>query len=424
MLDKKSIYNIAFNVIDYCGNIAKGNSNYSEYFSPNNIRRLIISPDVVRAEFYISVPNIGLMKQVNIPSSMLQQLEYMEGYVPIVQIIATERICSSIEEIVFLINSNDGQTRLGPQEYDFASLVTSYNRRSGDLLDTIKKRYVRLRYITIANISMNQFMSLKRDKSTVIGELSPMQGVSEIKKIHDEEDWYKHWGNPAAAKTYPTMDAVGGHLHNFFQDYIKKVVALEKQKSIDDYKSKRYDADKKRFETELKRFEVIVKLRNRLRKVINEHGYISGVSKGLNFLDVPELIEYPDMKPYPSVKPKGNMNLGEVYKFNEEAIKTYTKEFVRVFATSFILMLHEFMTQYPVTFRTMTHGAETTVVVPNEVLTQASELSRQGYTLDGTSIMASVVNICYLTCLFFVEKASPKFSPSFITRSFWEGVIK
>ena len=87
-------------------------------------------------------------------------------------------------------------------------------------------------------------------------------------------------------------------------------------------------------------------------------------------------------------------------------------------------MLHEFMTQYPVTFRTMTHSAETTVVVPNEVLTQASELSRQGYTLDGTSIMASVVNICYLTCLFFVEKASPKFSPSFITRSFWEGVIK
>lgn len=424
MLDKKSIYNIAFNVIDYCGNIAKGNSNYSEYFSPNNIRRLIISPDVVRAEFYISVPNIGLMKQVNIPSSMLQQLEYMEGYVPIVQIIATERICSSIEEIVFLINSNDGQTRLGPQEYDFASLVTSYNRRSGDLLDTIKKRYVRLRYITIANISMNQFMSLKRDKSTVIGELPPMQGVSEIKKIHDEEDWYKHWGNPAAAKTYPTMDAVGGHLHNFFQDYIKKVVALEKQKSIDDYKNKRYDADKKRFETELKRFEVIIKLRNRLRKVINEHGYISGVSKGLNFLDVPELIEYPDMKPYPNVKPKGNMNLGEVYKFNEEAIKTYTKEFVRVFATSFILMLHEFMTQYPVTFRTMTHSAETTVVVPNEVLTQASELSRQGYILDGTSIMASVVNICYLTCLFFVEKASPKFSPSFITRSFWEGVIK
>lgn len=125
MLDKKSIYNIAFNVIDYCGNIAKGNSNYSEYFSPNNIRRLIISPDVVRAEFYISVPNIGLVKQVNIPSSMLQQLEYMEGYVPIVQIIATDRICSSIEEIVFLINSNDGQTRLGPQEYDFASLVTS-----------------------------------------------------------------------------------------------------------------------------------------------------------------------------------------------------------------------------------------------------------------------------------------------------------
>lgn len=424
MLDKKSIYNIAFNVIDYCGNIAKGGSSYSEYFSPNNIRRLIISPDVVRAEFYISVPNVGMMKQVNIPSSMLQQLEYMEGYVPIVQIIATERICSSIEEIVFLINSNDGQTQLGPQEYDFASLVTSYNRRSGDLLDTIKKRYVRLRYITIANISMNQFMSLKRDKNMVVGELPPMLGVSEIKKIHDEADWYKRWGNPAAAKTYPTMDAVGGHLHNFFQDYIQKVVAQEKQRGIDDFKNKRYEADKKRFEAELKRFEAVIKLRNRLKKILNEYGYISGVSQRLAFLDVPELIEYPDMKPYPNIKPQGSMNLGEVYKTNIESIKTYINEFVGEFASSFIIMLHEFMSQYPVTFRTMTHGAETTVIVPGKVLAQARQLSSQGYTLDGTSIMATVVNVCYLTCLFFVEKASPKFSPSFITKSFWEGVIR
>ena len=422
-INGKYIYNLAFKAIDYCGNIEKGVTAYNEYFSPNNIRRLIISPDAVLAEFYVSVPGIGASKLVRLPSRMLSEVENLPDYMPIVQVISTSRICSSIEEIIFLVRSNDGQVTLGAKEYDLSSLVNSFQRKSKDLPETIRQRYVRLRDLVVISCSFDQFRSIQRGRDDLIGELACIRGCADVYMIHSEADWYARWGTSGAAKAYPRMDGVGGHLYNYFARSIEKRRKAEKVKSIEDYKNQRYREAKEEFEKVYEKLYCIAKMSAKLRELAQTYGFTEGISIDIPKISFEPLFDVEELKDYPKVVnvPAG-MNLGEIYRENTKVCQKMLHYAVVRASERLIESLVYLSQEYELTAKVILGGREIRVIVPPDLKPAADRLSEKCHcTIIGKNILGSYQEFCRLICLFFLNKSATDFKVKYTTAEFWEG---
>ena len=427
-MDGKSMYNQAFGVVDYCKDIEK-NRNYSEYFSPNNIRRLIISPDTVLAQFYISVPNVGKEKAVNIPSGMLNQVEILEDYVPIVQIISTERICSSIEEIVFVTFSNDGRVQLGGKEYAFESLIRNFNNKSGDLLETIKKRYVRLHDIILFKGSFNQFRQLEQannDRKNLISEWKGIKESSEIKFIHNDADWYTKWGSPAAAKTYPRMDGEGGHLYKHFANYIAYMKKQSEAAGLEAFKKERYGAIAEEFKKEFDIFSKLTKMSVKLQKYIDAYGFTANIQHNWKGYAKPQFYKCDLLGDYPKqIDMENGGSEGDLYKKNKEIAHKAISGLIYNLSENYIGALMIMSMRYPDTCKVLLKDRNTAIIVPDNLTFDALSLEGEiGCTLRGSSPKASAINVCWFTSLLLLNKSAEDFNTKITTREYWEDLVK
>jgi len=424
-MDGKYIYNMAFGVVDYCKDIEK-NRSYNEYFSPNNIRRLIISPDTIQSVFYIGVPNVGMKKIINIPAGMLNQVENLEDYIPIVQIISTERICSSIEEIVFVTYSNDGRVCLGGKEYAFESLIRNFNNKSGDLLDTIKKRYVRLRDIILFRGSFNQYKQLEQanDRKKLIADWDGIAKCSEIRYIHTEPDWYTSWGSPAAAKTYPMMDGVNGHLYNHFLKYIGYLKRQDEASALEAFKKERYGSLAEEFKKEFDKFSKLLKVSAKLQKYIKTYGFVDDLQLVWKAYALPQLYKCDLLGDYPKQIDMQGGNEGDLYRKNKEIVHTSMSELIHNMSVNYINMLKTMCLHYPSTCRVILKDRNNAVITPNELRSDVSLLERyMGCTFEGNNARDSTINICWFVSLLFLNKSSVDFNHKITTREYWEEVF-
>lgn len=427
-MDGKYIYNQAFGVIDYCNDITKSRD-YSEYFSPNNIRRLIISPDIVQAQFHMSVPDVGKSKTIRIPAGMLNQLENLEDYIPIVQIISTERICSSIEEIVFVTFSNDERVQLGVKEYAFESLIRNFNNKSGDLLETIKKRYVRLHDIILFRGNFNQYKQLeqanKMKKLILISEWDGIREHSEIQFIHTEADWYTKWGSPAAAKTYPRMDGTDGHLYKHFAKYIAYLKKQDEASGLEAFKKERYGAMAEDFKKEFDRFSKLVKMSAKLQKYIDKYGFTANMSYNWKAYTKPQLYKCDLLGDYPKQVDMENGNEGDLYKKNKELTHAAIRDVVHNLSENFINVLGTMYSHYPDTCKVLLKDRSVALVVPNNLSFDVENLERTlGCSLRDSSPRDSAINVCWFTSVLMLNKSAEDFSNEITTREYWEGLLK
>lgn len=422
-INGKYIYNLAFKAIDYCGNIEKGVTVYNEYFSPNNIRRLIISPDAVLAEFYVSVPGVGASKMVRLPSRMLSEVENLPDYMPIVQVISTSRICSSIEEIIFLVRSNDGQVTLGAKEYDLSSLVNSFQRKSKDLPETIRQRYVRLRDLVVISCSFDQFRSIQRGRDDLIGELACIRGCADVYMIHSEADWYARWGTSGAAKAYPLMDGVGGHLYNYFEKDIERRREAERKKGIEDYKRERYSEARMEFEENYEKLYRIVRMSSRFRKMVQKYGLTEGVSLDVPKVDFEALYEVDGLEKYPkTLKFPEGISLGDAYRENTKACRIMLRNLIVSASNELLRSLGYLYQNSALTAQVMLDGRKIRLIVPPEMEETADLLSEKCHcTFSCRSFSVSYQTFCYLSCLFFLNKSAQDFKSEYATAEFWEG---
>lgn len=410
--DVKAIYNLAFSVIDYCNDISKGNGHYSEYFSPNNIRRLIISPDEVVSEFYITVPGVGSKKSRRISSMQLRELSMMPDYQPIVQVLSTDRVCSSIEEIVFLPMSNDGRFPLSPIEYNIASLIKGYTGGRMDCFDAVKKRFVRLRYITVVNATMNQFQSLERTRKDMVAEHPALTGRVNVTTVHDESDWYHHWGSPAAAKSYPSMDGVGGHLHKFFSEQIEAVDKRLKKSAVDAVKTERIKGVVDDFTKEFDKMKCINKYVKKMEEVLKHFPVVDGVSclssasfGGANAVKLPFLYECGELGNYPCVLPQSGSVAGkDLYLKNTELARAYCRECTEYFSRMFLISLSEYNKSFPATLKMLANsdGFIKTDVIPADGYSGVA-----GLQFTGKNMLRSCANCCYNMCLVLIDYTHP-----------------
>lgn len=226
----------------YCYDIVLGAIQYSNdanKWSPNNIRRLILSPDGVAVQLHTGKSFI--QKPFNKEKACRCFSE--EGYKPMITTLVN-RICSSVEEIILCTGSANG-LYLPQSELELRSVIASnkVNYTEEHLLTNIKARFVRLRAIIIANCTivdvLSKYGNYMSDHMFQLADIDEVRNTAQVIDIHTN-DWYK--GYYFRPKDYP-FDKDGGILYSTLhkiEDSIEKqkhdkVVADNKDKRLKDY---------------------------------------------------------------------------------------------------------------------------------------------------------------------------------------------
>ncbi len=226
-------YNRALQLIDYCGNIRGGVKGvYSPDYSPNNIRRLIISPDAVEVHYHITTGGNQKLRDVRTLDAQRLSRAYMDmnGYKSMLSVLSADRVCGSIEELVFITGSRQGEMVLNGQESDFKSLVKDM---PGDPMQNLAKRFKRLHYITIADgvTHADYEMYLRTHQQDVKAKdfLSDTEFFGSAKRLLINQNWWENWSY--AAQFYE-LDKSGSRLNTYFKDKKKKYeVVVEPKKA-------------------------------------------------------------------------------------------------------------------------------------------------------------------------------------------------
>lgn len=433
-INGKYIYNIAFRAIDYCGDV-ENNRGYSDYFSPNNIKRLIISPDAVMSEFYISVPNVGKSKIVRLPVQMMSSVEVFEDYTPIIQIISTDRICSSIEEIIFATQSVTGQFTLSSREYDLESMVTSFTNRQGDLLETIKKRYVRLKDIVVFNGTFDQYRSIMSEvqvkADTLISNVDGVKAMSTITTIHDEPNWFEKWGSAAAAKTYPLMDGVDGKLWTYFEHYKAAVREKIKKNEVEDFKKDLYGSLESEVKDKFDKFKRLAKMNTKIDRLVKTLGFDGDHDEILRDVISPtpneKLYKCKAVESYPLlVEAESGVSEKAILEFNRDTIDRAVAQMCYNLSKSFYQVLSFYSDAYPLVLAVMLHDCETSIIPydkPEKYKFMELLEESYHYVPDGKKLTTSCINVCWVIAERFLKR-SEEYKSEYGTREYWADMLR
>lgn len=412
------IYQKAFeNLVDYCNFISKGS--YADKYSPNNIKRLIVSPDCIEMHYHIALPNGGgRVKRLPISPQMLQAASNCEDYVPVMRILGTERVCGSIEEIIMLVPSNDRSVFLSSTELDFVSLVKSYSGRSGSIEESIKRRYKRLHDFVIAQVSYGEytkFMQMHGNHGKDFLCELPIFANQNIKMLNNDEDWYRRWGS--AGQTYEA-DKIGGCLHEYFTNFEKQRDAKLKKDAVDKHKEGINKEAQEKFD---KAFQNYRKMYSAYRQVLqltndgvltverlNPYGWVSLMKcKG-----IPEK--------YPRVE-ESNSD-GKALSENLKRIQEGMTELQKGLATGLANNLRGIMQKYPVTVAVSNHEGGS-LVMPEVVLAVNSGLDFRASADGGKKPKEMFVNMCYMLVRLCGDRTFKNWDNKMLERRYWEGLL-
>lgn len=428
-INGSAIYDKIFPLLDYCGSIrqnekSQGQNTYNALYSPNNIKRLIISPDCVEMHYHVQVPNKGLVDRVRISSQQLAQL-YMScpDYKPMMSVLCTKHICASVEEVILLVNSNDGQVRLSGRELSFDNLVSSFVSKKGSLEETIKARYRRLHDFTVVNMNYNMFMQNLRSVNVrdydFICDMPFMKGVANTKIVNNDSDWYAHWGS--SGQVYD-MDKVGGKLHKHFTDLKLAKESKSKADAVKAVAKERNASLEKEVKELLSRYKLADKIQSQLSKLDKMCGWNNLLVTRFSWIPLVPLYECEAIKGYPNTMK--STSEGQALKDNKELLQNAFISIVENLAQNLLSATAEVGKISPITLKVMMNEVETTVIVPQNCINYGTQIATiTGVAFNGKDLRMSLVNSSWLICLFYLDRTSEGWNPKYINREFWKGAL-
>ena len=201
-------------------------------FSPNNIKRLIISPDGVGVQLFLGASIYIDPFNVEKAKACFSHQEY----VPMISVLGGKRgqsrVCSHIQEVVYCLKGINGLT-LRKEEQEFRSILSSVADTSqAELFKAINARFSRLNYITMANMTFTDLIKIVgpakhggklEDDFYFIGEENT---IPEIKgyKITGKTPWYEE---TFLRPEYYELDKFGSALYKTLEKIKQKGKALE-----------------------------------------------------------------------------------------------------------------------------------------------------------------------------------------------------
>lgn len=204
-------------------------TNDASKWTPNNLRRLFISPDCVIAQFHVGV---APRKRQFLPNKYMECISDAK-YLKMTNALggrAGTNICSHVEEVVYCLEGTNGGV-LRQDESDWRAIIST--GKASNSPDALKKaigeRFKRLRAFVIFNGAIQELMQIVGSKlSNPLYQISDDRIVSSngkfsIVDIH-KNDWYK--GTYFRPSIYPS-DAEGGSLYNRIMSVQSKFLARE-----------------------------------------------------------------------------------------------------------------------------------------------------------------------------------------------------
>ena len=280
-LDGSYLYDRVLPLVDYNGDIRRGDGTYSNTFSPNNIKRLIISPERVDVFYHIAVKG-RLSSSVMLNPEVVRQVTSRDDYKPVMSVLYADRICASIEEIIILSKGNC----FSNQDMDFQSMIKGYTRVSGDIREMIKQRYKRFRAFCVIDMSYNEFINAVKNsgKFECICDLDFVKNGN-IVSFNTDADWYKNYGSTGQ---FYILDRAGSPLNNHFKELIEKHEKSAKDDAIAKMRKERLGGLTEEWEKYFKEYKSAIKAYATVAGILTKQP--SCTFKGYSFkqLEIPE----------------------------------------------------------------------------------------------------------------------------------------
>ncbi|MGF2715705.1 hypothetical protein ACQUY5_26240 [Bacillus cereus] len=213
-IDKNSLYNLVWTKITR-GVTEKLNSNESfliDKWSPNNLRRLIISPEGVLFQLFVTEGTFHKKKidVIPFPINEVSNKALQEGYA-ISSVLHRNRVFSSVEEVIIIPRSpNVPYYSLSPKEVETLHTKSSSLKRLANVIIVTKP--VSLRDFIEQNIEA------LADPYSLLKE-NPKSKLGNPKIVNYVKDWYKH---TSLRPQYYSLDKEDARLYKYFKDVREK----------------------------------------------------------------------------------------------------------------------------------------------------------------------------------------------------------
>ena len=410
-------YNLVTDLIDYCGDVKRNSQHrdqpatFSQNFSPNNIRRLILSGSGARIYFHVPVKGVYIRDkafsdamQVNIVKCM-----YQPDYKPMIWALA-DRVCSSIEEVI-ICTQNKGGIDLS-RELDFEGLLSNRRGKSSDVKSDISARYRRLAYFTIVNCDIGTLVSNQDVRNcnkplSLISETNFVKSNSvSITKFKD--DWFNYYGTTS---TY-SFDNAGSPLNNHFKEVKDKAAELKKSIEVAKIKEQRLKGISEEFDKEYKKYQGMYSCARKLAVILAQEG-TNYISRGISPLQV------------------GSFTLPQRLKdeFSKISDKDECKKFIanmKISATNiysslvswFLENTLKLSSSYKLTTKLFLDTMDRSVFIPDKY---SNILDVE---FKGANMVDSTSNICCYSCLLFITDAGKHDMSKYYMKDTWMGYFK
>lgn len=375
------LYEKVLPLIDYCGDIKKGGGTYHSHFSPNNVRRLYVSPDGAYVKYHVNA-GVGLEKHVSFNAQLAGECILCEDYVPMLNVLSADRVCASIEDVVICTIGNNGG-ELDYRELDFAMLLKGY--QSGrDVKAAIASRYKRLDAFIIYDGTITEFLKRTADCSDALKALTDSAFVREncqVERFHEE--WYKGYGSSGQ---FYNLDREGSPLNEHFKKVIQKREEAKKTEDFERYKKERNAGKLEEFDRRYKQAKQLIRGYTKLRILQRDSGENAALGYQLpqaKFLELgrsdgvegkpPKLVHVTDAK----------CKIED----NSEACKSYAMSFYAEMCQSMLESLNKLKSEYPLTFKVLMKEMDRAIKIP-------PTLEQMNVGFEGARWADSVANMC------------------------------
>lgn len=431
-----------FKLLDYRGDITKnretGISSYSKDFSPNNIKRVVISADGVLVQLHKKVPNYGhsignvCYDIISFKPDTLRKEQIDPKYKPILSLFASKNIFSAVEEIILLSNPVNAGSGDINYENNVSYMVAGYNGQ-GDLQDKVKGRFRRLRYYTVLNTDWGSFINTlqnTRAQCLNVDYISESQFFASVIankiELNSEKD----------AKTAITVNSTyefDSQLKAYFEGIKDGYLENKKSKEVDAFKKERKIKEAEEANDNIKEYKRFIKVCQRYKKVVSIVGTNGVVPQELLTLHISfKPVNYFDgICSVPENLLVKGKDFNEAIKENEEICKRTKLDVHNAIANILFKALGSLCnSENQFTLASLINFEERTIKVPQESEAVVNKLYSlfdakfEGKHFDAKDLKASLTNCLWITCFLFLDRGSDSYKADYISREYWEGVIK
>lgn len=437
------VYRQVLKKINYCSNARSNSLNDAGYhpdFSPDNIKRLVISPDGALIYYHVQTEHNNSMTQILFDTNSVIRSQSTEDYVPALQALVKPLVCASIQEIIFVIRSSKvSELRLNDKDIDLTILQKNYKGNG----DALKSRFKRLARIGLFNGTLEDFMSIDREikqsgKAVHLYLKYPkLENNSQVKVVNEE--WYKQIIGGMTADKYD-MNKKDGRLNVYSYKIRDSILKIQENKDFEKYKKEhkenitkeQKDNFNKEFEEYKYTLRCIVRLYNNLKLhhnvlILDNSKCITNPSTYFNItLYNTELYNDKDNKlGINLVEKEKEQSLDNIVKLNIEILKrgklvAYTK-----FLDMFFDQLLECKVEEKIYYTAILKTFDRTIVVPPSLNVKEKQLENKfNIVFDGKRYVDSLANLCSLYTLCFIDSRENDAYYDMIKKDTWTKMLK